>query len=88
MLSLTLLPLVPTVCKLPCLVDWHITLIVIGALALVVGTVISIIGIMVSCQRTGEFMYMHCTTMNGYILQVNIADSTIASNHFVYLMCH
>ena len=38
-----LLPLVPTVYTLPRLADWHITLIAIGALALVVGTVISII---------------------------------------------
>ena len=50
----SLLPLVSTVCMLPCLVEWQITLIVIGALALVVGIVISITVMMVSWHRIGE----------------------------------
>ena len=47
---------------LPHLIGWHITLIVIGALALVISEVIMIIGMMLSCHRTGELhqLFQNC----------------------------
>ena len=48
--------LVPKPCtQQQSLMGWHITLIVIGVLALVVSIVTIITVIVVSCHRTGEF---------------------------------
>ena len=47
---------------LPRLIGWHITLIVIGAVALVISEVIIIVGMMLSCHRIGELhqLYQNC----------------------------
>lgn len=57
--------LIPTVCNQPCLLGWHIALMVIGSVSLVIGITLAVIIVIWKCWKgelcqSGLFRILNC----------------------------